>query len=369
MVVKVALLRCERYDTGEVYRAALRGIELLGGVEKHFKKGETILLKPNLLAADPPETATTTHPAVFEAAARLLMDSGVKVTYGDSPSFSDPLKAFRKSGIHEVAERLKLPMADFGRKRRVFFEKAKQNRVFDIAEGVAAADGILSLPKLKTHALTILTGAVKNQFGCIPGMAKSGFHGKLGTVGEFSQMLVDLTALLKPRLYMMDGITAMEGNGPRRGSPRRVGALLLSRDPVALDSTAARIVGLRPDRVMTIVKGSESGLGLMDGFEIVGDRVEDFKTKFKLPRYAGNERTIPPIARAIFLRLLIPRPVISRAMCVKCHECREICPTEPKSILIREDGFPKHDYGTCISCYCCQETCPAGAISVRIKPL
>jgi uncharacterized protein (DUF362 family)/Pyruvate/2-oxoacid:ferredoxin oxidoreductase delta subunit len=369
MAVKVALLRCERYDTGEVYRATLRGIELLGGVERYFKKGETILLKPNLLAADPPETASTTHPAVFEAAARLLMDSGMRVTYGDSPIFSDPLKAFKKSGMHEVAQRLNLQMANFDSKRRVFFSKAKQNKVFDIAEGVMAADGILSLPKLKTHALTILTGAVKNQFGCIPGMAKSGFHGKLGTVGEFSQMLVDLTVLLKPRLYVMDGITAMEGNGPRRGSPKHIGALLLSQDPVALDSTAARIVGLKPDRVITIVKGSESGLGLTDGFEIVGDRIEDFKTKFKLPRRAGNEQTVPPLARALFLKLLIPRPVISRARCVKCLECREICPTKPKSILIREDGFPKHNYGTCISCYCCQETCPAGAISARIKPL
>ena len=369
MAVKVALIRCERYDAKEVYRAALRGIELLGGADKHFKKGETILLKPNLLAPDPPETATTTHPAVFEAAARVLMDAGVKITYGDSPNFSDPLKAFRKSGMYEVAERLKLPMADFERKRRVFHEKAKQNKVFDIAEGVASADGILSLPKLKTHALTLLTGAVKNQFGCIPGTIKTGFHGKLGTVGEFSQMLVDLTAFLKPRLYMLDAITGMEGNGPRRGSPKHIGALLLSRDPVAVDSTAARIVGLAPERIMTNVKGRDSGLGLMDDFEIVGDGIDDFKTKFKLPRLAGNELTIPPLARALFLRLLIQRPVVSRAKCTKCHECREICPTEPKSISIRDDGYPKHNYGTCINCYCCQETCPAGAISVRIKPL
>jgi uncharacterized protein (DUF362 family)/Pyruvate/2-oxoacid:ferredoxin oxidoreductase delta subunit len=368
MAVKVALLGCERYDAEGVYRAALRGIELLGGADRHFKKGETILLKPNLLAADPPETATTTHPAVFEAAARLLTDFGAKVTYGDSPIFSDPLRAFRKSGMYEVAERLSIPMADFGKKRRVFYEKAKQNRVFDIAEGAAAADGILSLPKLKTHALTLMTGAVKNQFGCIPGAAKTGFHGKLGTVDAFSQMLVDLTGYLKPRLYMMDAIVGMEGNGPRRGSPKHVGALLLSRDPVALDSTAARIVGLSPERILTNVKGRDSGLGLMEGFEIVGDRIDDFKTRFKLPRRADNEFMIPPFARALFLRFMVQRPVVCRAKCTKCRECREVCPTEPKSITIRGDGYPKHDYGTCINCYCCQETCPAGAISVRVKP-
>jgi uncharacterized protein (DUF362 family)/Pyruvate/2-oxoacid:ferredoxin oxidoreductase delta subunit len=369
MGVKVALVGCGRYDAGEVQKAVCRGIELLGGFEAHFRKGETILLKPNLLAADPPETAATTHPAVFEAAARVLVDAGVKVTYGDSPSFSDPRRAFGKSGMLEAARRLNLPMADFDRKVRVLCRNGGRSRVFDVARGAMAADGILSLPKLKTHALTLLTGAIKNQFGCVPGTAKAGFHGKLAEVSEFSQMLVDLTAFLKPRLYIMDAVTVMEGNGPRRGSPRHVGALLLSTDPVAVDSTASRIAGVEPHRVLTTVKGAESGLGIMEGFDLVGDPIDGFRTRIRLPRHSGNERTIPPLARSLFMRLLIPRPVISRARCTKCRECTALCPTEPKSIAIRPDGYPRHDYRTCISCYCCQETCPAGAITVRIKPL
>jgi len=366
---QVVLLRCDEYDVGKVYAKIAEGIELLGGFSRFFKSGEKILLKPNLLAPDPPETATATHPAVFEAVGRIILDGGVKANYGDSPAFADPLKAFKRSGMYEAAVRLGIRMADFTGKERVFFEEAKQNRVFEIARGVREVDGIVSLPKLKTHGLTLLTGAIKNQFGCIPGMAKSAFHGKLDTVDRFSQMLVDLTMLLRPRLYIMDGIVGMEGNGPRRGSPVHMGVLLLSDDPVALDSVAARVICLGPDLVIPIVKGTESGLGVSSGYGLIGERIEDVRRKFRLPRYGGNFNTLPPLARKLFKSFLIPRPIINRAKCVKCYECMRICPTDPKSITLRRDRYPAHIYTTCINCYCCQETCPEGAITLRVKPL
>lgn len=368
MSSKVALLRCPDYRIEQVREVILRGLESLGGIDRFVGPGERILLKPNLLAPDPPASATVTHPAVFEAAARILLDRGIRVLYGDSPSFYPLERALKKSGIQEAADRLGLQAADFNSRERVYFEGGQQNRVFEIARGVLEADGMISLPKLKTHGFTLMTGAVKNQFGCIPGIQKSGFHAKLEDPVRFSNMLVDLTRFLRPRLYIMDAVLAMEGNGPRRGDPVQLGLIIMSADPVALDTVAARVAGIDPQAVFPIVQGARNGLGSMDDIEVLGESIEEVKKKFSLPRYSGNFNSIPPFIRNLLKRIIVQQPVIHYESCIRCHECQKICPTTPKSILIREqDNYPEHDYRHCIRCYCCQETCPAGAISIRTK--
>ena len=364
---KVALLQCNSYNTDKLYEKIKEGIDLIGGIEKFIKKGEKILLKPSLLAPDPPETATTTHPSVFESIAKILIEHGVLVYYGDSPAFHDPLKALKKSGIYDVAFKLNLKQADFQNRERVLYKEGRQNKVFEIAKGVLESDGMVSLPKLKTHGLTILTGAIKNQFGCIPGVTKTAFHAKLDDVNKFSQMLVDLTMFLKPRLYIMDGILAMEGNGPRRGNPVHLGVLLLSSDPVALDTVASVIIGIDPYKIIPTVKGEESGLGTIEEIEVVGSRIEDVQKRFKLPRYSGNFNSIPPFLRRFIKNAFIQRPVIHKKKCVECYECYKICPTKPKSISIGNDNYPAYIYHTCIRCYCCQENCPEGAITIKTK--
>jgi len=364
---KVAIIKCRDYDPELVLKSIRKAIDLIGGIQKFVKRGENILLKPNCLAPDPPETGTTTHPIVFEATAKILLDHGINVCYGDSPSFHDPLKVMKKIGIYQKAVNLNLKLADFKSYERVYFDEGIQNRVFDIAKGVLDADGLISLPRLKTHGLTLLTGAIKNQFGCIPGTKKSAFHVKLSEVDKFSQMLVDLTILLKPRFYIMDGIKAMEGNGPRRGNLIKLGVLLLSSDPVALDAVASRIIGLDPYRVPTSVKGMESGLGNIESIEIVGTSINELKKKLKLPTNNGNINAVPKFIRNIFKNTLIPRPVINYKRCVKCYECHKVCPTNPKSLYIDNDRYPKYNYESCIRCYCCQENCPEGAITIKRK--
>ncbi|MCX5779529.1 MAG: DUF362 domain-containing protein, partial [Firmicutes bacterium] len=169
---KVAVVRCEDYDYPAVKIAVERGIELVGGCTSLIQAGERILLKPNLLVADPPEKCVTTHPAVFKAVAEVLQAAGALLTYGDSPAMGSSERAARKAGIVAVAEELGLNMADFKNGDEVGFLEGVQNKRFIIARGALACDGIVSLPKLKTHGLTRLTGAIKNQFGCIPGVLK-----------------------------------------------------------------------------------------------------------------------------------------------------------------------------------------------------
>jgi len=366
---KVVLLQCKNYDVELVRDKIELGLRLLGGLKQFVKSGEKILLKPNLLAPDPPETATATHPVVFRAAAEILQDHGAVIYYGDSPGIHSTAKVLKKCGLQEVADELRLLPADFETREKIFFTGAKQNKVFEIARGVMQSDGIISLPKLKTHGLTLMTGAVKNQFGCIPGFLKPGFHAKLENPEDFSQMLVDLTMFLKPRLYIMDGIWAMDGNGPRRGRRVDLGVIIISTDPIAVDTVASQIIGLDPKRVYTIVRGHESGLGSMENIELIGEKIENVRKKFALPRYSGNYKTIPPFIRNVLRNVFVQRPVINYKRCTKCHECYKICPTNPRSIVIREDKFPKHEYSTCIRCYCCQEVCPEGAISIKTKLL
>lgn len=366
---EVVLLRCEDYDPDRVQDCLFRGISLLGGVQRFVQPGERLLLKPNLLTGKVPEKAVTTHPAVFQAVAKQFLYGGARLTYGDSPGFGRIPTVVRRSGLLEIAESLGVELADFHHGRIVSFPEGLLCKQFTIAEGALDTDGIISLPKMKTHALTRITGAVKNQFGCIPGMLKGEFHGRLSKIEAFARMLVDLTRLLAPRLYIMDGIVSMEGNGPGNGTPRNTGVLLLSIDPVALDAAFCKVVNLDPELAPVIVAGAEAGLGQYRTIRFLGDPVEtclcpDFKVnrKRELTQNSVNRFLVPLMRRHI-----IPRPVIREERCTHCGTCVAMCPVSPKAVDFKRpdrSSPPQHNYGLCIRCYCCQEVCPDNAIEV-----
>ena len=245
--IKVALIKCDNYELSEVKSAINRGIDLLGGIDLFIKEGDKILLKPNLLASESAEKSITTHPIVFEAIISILQEikekkNIKKISYGDSPGVGKGISVAQKSGISEIAEKLNIEYADFDEPIGVSFNEGIKEKSFTIAKPILEADTIISLPKLKSHALTIMTGAVKNQFGCIPGFRKAEYHLKLPDFDDFSTMLLDLNKLVSPKLYIMDGIMAMEGNGPRSGNPKKLNVLLLSSDAVALDYVASQII-------------------------------------------------------------------------------------------------------------------------------
>ena len=362
---RVAVIACDSYDTAAVESAVARGLELLGGAGAFVRPGERIVLKPNLLVASASDKAVTTHPAVFTAVARALASAGAQLAWGDSPGFGSTLGAGRKAGIAQAAEVLGIPAADFEHGRVVSFADGRLIKQFTLAEGVAAADGLVSLPKLKTHALTRMTGAVKNQFGCVPGMLKGEFHAKMPDETRFTQMLVDLNRLIAPRLFVMDAVVGMEGNGPRNGDPRHVGVLLFSTDPVAIDALGCRIMALDPALVGTCVWGDAWGLGSAQDIEIVGDQLP------VLPDYRVNRApasTTRGLGFSAGKRMLAPRPYILHERCTKCGTCVQVCPVDPKAVDWAEGDKtwpPVHDYDHCIRCYCCQEMCPERAIEVK----
>jgi uncharacterized protein (DUF362 family) len=257
----VSLIECPDYDPERVFAAVQKGIGLLGGIGRFMSATEKILLKPNVLTGAAPEKAVTTHPALLKAMALLCRQSGARVSFGDSPGWGNPQTMAAKSGLETVAREIGLEQADFHTPVTVSFHEALIAKQLILAKGALEADGIISLAKMKTHGFMRITGAVKNQFGCVPGLRKGEFHVKMPSAEHFAAMLVDINRYLRPRLYVMDGIVAMEGNGPGSGTPRQMNVLLFSSDPVALDAVFCRLIHLSPEYVPTMKPGLESGLG------------------------------------------------------------------------------------------------------------
>lgn len=379
--IKVVLIKCDNYELSEVKSAINRGIDLLGGIDLFIKEGDKILLKPNLLASESAEKSVTTHPVVFEAIISILQEikekkNIKKISYGDSPGIGKGISVAQKSGISEVAEKLNIEYADFDEPVGVSFNEGIKEKSFTIAKPILEANTIISLPKLKSHALTIMTGAVKNQFGCIPGFRKAEYHLKLPDFDDFSTMLLDLNKLINPKLYIMDGIMAMEGNGPRSGNPKKLNVLLLSSDAIALDYVASQIISFDYNLIPTIKMGFKLGFSNKENIEIVGDNIESVKVNdFKKPhKRIGIGRSLMklsvfPIIKRLFA-IMIPKPVIEYSKCVKCGVCVKVCPVTPLALNFNKKGKnypPEYYYDKCITCYCCQELCPHKAIILKRK--
>jgi uncharacterized protein (DUF362 family)/NAD-dependent dihydropyrimidine dehydrogenase PreA subunit len=369
----VAVVRCNGYEDDAVSNAVKKGINLLGGISNFVGAGERITMKPNVLIGSDPAKSVTTHPAVFTAVGTILKEAGAAVSYGDSPAVGGCEFSMKRAGLKRIGDELGFTLADFDHGREVSHPSGLLNKKFTFANGILDADGVVSLPKMKTHGLVRFTGAVKNQFGCIPGILKGQFHVKMPDPYDFATMLVDINTFVKPRLYIMDGVVAMEGNGPRNGKPRAMSVLLFSSDPIALDAVACQLIDLNPEFVPTSKPGEKSGLGTYhsENIELVGDHWQSFLAKdFDVVRQ-------PPLtASGGFIRSLLkdrltPRPVVDRKKCTACGTCIKMCPVGSTALdwaLYEAGKAPKHNYDKCIRCYCCQETCPEGAITIE-KPL
>ena len=367
----VAIIGCDSYEPRKVYEAMLRGFTLLGGAGRFFKPAEKIVCKLNIISGNHPDMHVTTHPAIFEAVINCVQPLGVTLTYGDSPALESPAHGAKKSLFTDVAGRYEVHLGDFEHSRTVTYTQALIRGSFPVVNAILDADGVINLSKLKTHGLTRMTGAVKNMFGVLPGLSKAKCHAMMPMVQDFCSFLVDICMFVKPRLHIMDAIIAMEGNGPQSGTPKKIGCILLSTDPVALDAVACRIIALNPEIIPTNKIGARAGLGVLDekNIEIIGDPLQRFiDPSFNVVRK-------PPLLgqrQGVFRMInnsLLPKPVINASLCVKCGRCVTICPVEPKVVHWNDDDNrtapPVYEYLRCIRCFCCQETCPQKAITIK----
>jgi uncharacterized protein (DUF362 family)/Pyruvate/2-oxoacid:ferredoxin oxidoreductase delta subunit len=371
---KVSIARCAEYESGQLAAALDATLSALGGMAAYVSPGLRVLLKVNLLSRATPDRAVTTHPEFVRAVIRSVQAAGGIVTVGDSPGGTVGAGAVRRlwhdTGIGEVCEQehVDLVLFDDARVRHGSAE-GKLYTSFTLGKAVVETDVLITLPKLKTHGFMMFTGAVKNLFGCIPGLEKAQFHLKVPDRDDFADMLLDLMLACQPSLAIMDAVVGMEGDGPAGGTPRHIGAVLASADCVALDVIASAMAGFAPDEVYTNRAAASRGLGPAspDEVEIAG---EDWRTLapegFVLP--AADITTKLPRWLARRLRnWSTPKPVLMRAhTCTRCAKCQLNCPV--RAIQVQSAG-PRFDYSACIRCYCCQELCPEQAIGLSSPPL
>lgn len=357
----VAVARCQNYDLNLVSGAIAQIDRLIGGMEQYVAPGMQVHVKPNLLAAKPPERAATTHPSVVQAIVERIMRLGAKVTIGDSPAgISRPIEEFwRITGMEQVAKQTGAQLVQLEKKGVT--ERNINGRSYFIARAVAEADLVINICKLKTHNLTLYTGAIKNMFGSIPGFQKSEYHKQWPKVEQFAEIIVDVFQAIQPRLSIMDAIEIMEGNGPSAGKPRHLGLILASCDAVALDSVAAGLVGFENGEILTTIYAHQRGLGESDlqQIDLLGDPLPSLAPgSIELP-VNRLHRYVPATAVKLLGKLVWVRPKPNTDRCKRCGACIKICPTQAMS---PRDGFPIIDYKKCISCFCCDEACPHNAI-------
>lgn len=368
---KVSIVRAYDYDSAQLYSAVETSIKLIGGLGAIVKPGSKVFVKINHLS--PPseaERGIVTHPAFVEAVLELLKRAGAEIIAGDDID-SDAGDGFQISGIRQMCEKAGVRLINL--RETGFVETSCEGHFLKkvyMSSTVLEADVIINLPKLKTHSLTVFTGGVKNMFGVIPQGLRTRFHAEYVRNEDFAHMLTDVFSVAVPHLTIMDGIIAMEGEGPADGKLRRVGVVLASRDAVALDAVATRIIGGNPLDIYTTRYSDERGLGVgnVDDIEVVGERLEDVVVAdFRLPASAFSllRGRVPGFLRRFLQGQLTVKPWVIEKQCTLCLACEKICPS---GAITMSDRTAEIDHDVCIGCMCCHEVCRFHAITPR-RPL
>ena len=325
--------------------------------------GKKVLIKPNVLRSSEAQENITTHPAVLRAVVEKV--EAMKPAFlvvGDNPgmfSYGENEACFRKSGLMEAAKGYYQNIGNDS--QPVEFNPDFMPKV-SLSKAVADADIIISLPKFKTHGLTVITGAIKNSYGILPGAQKAKLHKAAGSPERFHELLVDVFRLRVPDLFLVDAVVGMEGNGPASPDLRDIGLILAADNAVALDAVIAVMMGCDPGHLRFLQKAKELGLGDYDlnTIEIIGELkpIPDFK----IPALGGQASINNPGVQAFIESRTLVRPQADPELCTACGTCIDQCPV---SALSMDDRIPVVNADTCITCFCCQEMCPEKAITLR----
>jgi uncharacterized protein (DUF362 family)/Pyruvate/2-oxoacid:ferredoxin oxidoreductase delta subunit len=325
--------------------------------------GKRVLIKPNVLRASTASEGIVTHPAVLQAVVEKVAQlQPAELIVGDNPglfNYGANEDCFVQTGLMAAAQGYYRNIGNDS--VRVAFDPAFMPAV-SLSRAVLEADVVISLPKFKTHGLTVMTGAIKNSYGFLPGAQKARLHKAAGSPERFHQLIVEVFRLRVPDLFIVDAVVGMEGNGPASPDLRDIGLILASNNAVALDAVIAFMMGLDPQRLPFLVKAKDEGLGDydLDRIDIVGELRR--LPRFKLPPLGGQAiQDNQTIQEFIHARASL-HPQVDADGCTACETCIAQCPV---GALEMHDGLPQADPDTCITCFCCQEICPEKAIALR----
>ncbi len=372
----VSVRAIDTYDETKITDILREQMETLG-YDDAFFSGKKVVIKPNLVMKKAPDAAATTHPAVLSALLTVLREKGVTPLIAESPGglFNRQRLegVYRTCGIAEVCERHGVPMNYDTDAVYMSFPSGKTVKSFHVIRPIAEADVVIDLCKLKSHGLTKMSAAIKNFFGVIPGIEKFEMHASFPDYKEFGSMICDLCGMLceeKEVIAITDAIVGMEGDGPTAGTPRKIGALLMSPNPFASDIVGETILGF--EKTVPIVREAASrGLCPEDisGITLLGDDVKPLMiSDFVEPETAENRATsaLSFFSSGKWGRFFMPRPKAMPDKCRGCGECVASCPQHTIE-LTEKNGkkLAKIRHANCIRCYCCQELCPFAAIQIK----
>ena len=376
MAVDVSIVSCKSYDAEECRTALTQALAPFGGLD-WVKDGMRVVIKVNLVSAMKPEQAATTHPALLCELTKMLRARGASVLLGDSPgglyTAAHVNHVYDLSGMH-ACEAVGAELNQDFSQADASFPDAVCAKKFAYTAYLDQADAIIDFCKLKTHGMMGLTNAVKNYFGVIPGTMKPEYHYKYPQISDFSNMLIDLSTYFKPRICICDAVVGMEGNGPTKGTPRRIGCVMAAGSGHSLDLLASRLIGLTPDEVPTLAAAKRRGLipASPDDLSVSGDPAPFIQPDFQtIPSQAsvffrkGGDGPVGKLIDSFLFHALTPCPQLDAPACIGCKKCANICPAKA---ITMQGGRPRIDRGTCIHCFCCQEFCPKGAMKVH-RPL
>ena len=277
MTSKVSLRTVEEGDVYSTVKDAMTLVNWKGSIHK----GAHVVVKPNV-CWDKLLPGCQTSPIVLKSVITILRDHVSSVTIVESDSVVNSAeKGFELTRIKDVAEATGSELVNLSKEER--FEKVRlEEPLFftsgsiDVPKCIHDADHLITVPVMKTHVLTTVSGALKNQYGCLRKIRYT-YHLNVDDV------IVDINMALRPDLAVMDATIAMEGEGPNLGKPRKFGAILASKDMVAMDSIEATLMGFDPMEIQHITKASQRGLGNVDkdAITVLGEEVRSLEQRFE----------------------------------------------------------------------------------------
>ena len=363
----VAAVKCNTYERKLLRLKIDEAIKLAGGFPDSIKAGAKILIKPNLLTPKHPDTCTTTNPEIVRALVRELKSNGIDdITIGDSPAGNHSWeKLWSKTGMQSVADDENVKLLPFDNFKIASTEGIKR---IPVLKELNEFDAVISVPKLKTHLLTKMTGAVKNSYGLVVGNAKSNFHGDFPSPRKMSDFIGRIFGLIKPDFVIMDAVDCMEGDGPNSGKPKHIGVIIAGKDAVAIDACACKVYGYTYSEINVLRKCVElkHGVASKDFINKTGDGwnlIEKAKAKRAKADFLFK---IPESLFFIITYFARCRPVLEKKNCIKCGICANTC--TQNAIKVSKKKF-KLKSSKCVLCMCCIEACPYNAINLRSSSL
>lgn len=351
---KVSIIKCDSYKQDEVYNALFRACD-----KSSFPNvdGKRVLIKPNVLSDSPSDKAITTNPEVLRAMIKYVKSKNAKsIIVGDSPALHKKGLKPTKCGIYQICEEEGVEWVSF-LKGSVKIQLPIVNKKITFTKYIEEVDLLISLPKFKTHELMITTGAIKNQFGLVPGFYKSPQHLKYPRRYDFAKLICGIHMKSKAAFAVMDAIVGMEGSGPGNGTPKDIGVLIASDDLLAVDIAQATIMGHNPMDIPIIKCGILNKISNTTKFDDIEYTdinandiiIKDYQRINPNKRNTNGERV---------------KPIFLPEKCIQCKKCINICPAtalslKDKKIVLSEDK--------CVMCYCCHEVCPVEAIIIDSK--